>query len=209
MRKILFVALIFVLTACVTGPTRPGEAPTQAPVSQDTLEPSATPAPTDAPATATEAATATSAPEATATEPAASSAQNSFGDISFENKAGETVSGTGDYSVTAFAAKCDTVADHVTLTIQVNDAKIYKVNYAYRMTAVDTPLITSGWSGDTKMDALGDGKFQVDFPASQVPSKARTWKAWLDLQFIAFDSQDVTYSSQALTKLITYTYKCP
>src|SRR5689334_7443029 len=182
MRKLLFVALIFVLAACVTGPTKPAEPPTQAPAAQDTLEPSATPAPTEAPAT--EAPTATTAAEATATEEAAPAGQTSFGDIVFQNDAGATVTGTGDYSAATFAAKCDTQPDHVTITITVSDPNIYKVNYVYRMTAVDTPLITSGWSGDSKMDALGDGKFQVDFPASQVPSKSRTWKAWLDLQFI-------------------------
>jgi hypothetical protein len=207
MKRIQILLLVIVLTACVSSPTKtPALRPTDIPPTA-TVEPTVAPTPTETEPAATEEAAPTATEEAALPPPAG---QNSFGEIAFQNKkTGSTVDGRGEYSVSVFAAQCDAAPDTITITLTVDSADIYKVNYLYRMVDIDTPLITTGWSGDAKMEALGDGKFKVDFPASQVPGKARTWKAWFDVQFIAFDNNDVTFTSPQFTKLITYTYKCP
>jgi hypothetical protein len=207
MKKIQILLLVIVLTACVSSPTKtPVLRPTDVPPTA-TVEPTVAPTPTETEPAATEEAAPTATEEVVLPPPAG---QNSFGEIAFQSKkTGNTVVGRGEYSVSAFAAQCDSAPDTITITLTVDSADIYKVNYVYRMVAIDTPLITTGWSGDAKMEALGDGKFKVDFSASQVPGKARTWKAWFDVQFIAFDNSDVTFTSPAFVKLITYTYKCP
>jgi hypothetical protein len=210
MKKFLLISLVFVLSACVSAPAKTVEPATAVPAVQ-APQATDTPAPTPVPPTDTPAAE----PTATATEAAAAptdapAAQNSFGTMEFKSKAGgASFSGTGAFSASAFADKCDSLPNTITLTVTVDNSDIYKVNYVYRMVAVDTPLITTGWSGDAKMQSLGGGKFSVDFPSSQIPDKAHTWKAWFDVQFIAFDNSDVTYSSPQFTKMINYTYKCP
>jgi hypothetical protein len=211
MKKFLLILLVFVLSACVTAPAKTVEPPTQAPApTAQQVQATDTPVPTAVPPTDTPAAEATTT--ATATEPAADTAvpagPNSFGDLQLKNKAGVNIAATGAFSDSAFAATCATLPDAITLTVTVDNPDIYKVNYLFRMVAIDTPLITTGWSGDAKMKPMGNGKFSVDFPASQVPAKALTWKAWFDVQFIAFDNKDVTYNSAQFTKMITYTYKC-
>lgn len=214
MKKICLFLLVFVLSACVNSPAKPTEPP-----ATKAEQATAVPAPTDTSAPAEVSPTETPLPDATettapadasSTEPAAGAAgETEFGDMVFTSKSGATVAGKGGYSAAAFSYQCDSAANQVVVTINISDPNIYKVNYVFRMTAVDTPTISTGWSGDSKMDVLGGGKFQLTFPASQVPAKARTWKAWLDFQFIAFDNADVTYTSPAFAKLITYTYKCP
>jgi hypothetical protein len=205
MKKIVMILLVFVLTACVTTtPTKTPAPATEVPtVEEATTEPTAEP-------TATEvSATETPAEEPEATEPA-TAGENSFGEIVFENrKNGDMVSGSGEFSANAFSLNCTSVPNQITFTVTVNDADIYKVNYLYRLTAIDTPLIDSGWSADAKMTALGGGKFSVDFLPSQISNKYRGWKAWFDVQFLAFDNQDVIYTSPIFPRLITYTSDCP
>jgi hypothetical protein len=212
MKRIIFVmlALVLVLSACTAAPVKPPTA-TEAPaVAQptDTQVPVVVPSDTPAPAeTATPVPADTEAP--TEAPASSASAANTFGDITFTNRATKaTITGTGGFSVQAFAYSCSNVPNDVVLTISTTNTDIYKVNYVYRLTAIDAPTISSGWSGDAKMTSTGDGNFTVDFQAPLIKSDWRTRKAWLDLQFIAFDNADVTYVSPAFVKLITYN-QCP
>jgi hypothetical protein len=210
----LLLCLVLVLTACgapakkaTAQPTSPPQ-PTQVPPTKvPVTDPSDTPVPAEEPTAEEPVAEPTEEP--TAGE--APTAPTSFGQTVFTQYKGDvTFGGTVEVSATDFAAKCDTLPDTITITVTVDNADIYKVNYSYRLTNVATPLISTGWSGDAKMEALGDGNFKLDFPASRMSGDARLWKkAWFDLQLIAFDNKDVRYLSQQFVKLINYSYKCP
>jgi hypothetical protein len=202
MKKLLVILLVLALTACVAGPTKtPTALPTDVPAEEPTDVPAPTEEPTDEPAP-------TEAPEEEPTAEPASG--NSFGDFEFTDKqTGDTRTGSAEFSAGAFAHDCDTLPDVLTLTVTANEEDIYKVNYVYRLTSATAGTISTGWSGDAKMEVLGDGKFKIDFPESQIPSEAVTWDAWFDVQFIAFDQQDITYSSPIFAKVIKYTYGCP
>ena len=212
MKRFTLVLLVLVMAACSPAPKAPPatatQAPAVAPQATDTLVPTDVP-PTE---TAVPVATDTEAPTAAAASSAAASsapAQNSFGDITFTNKdLGTTVAGTGSFSVAAFANTCSNVPQDVTLTVSTSNTDIYKINYVYRLTAIDAPTITSMWSGDAKLTSVGNGTFSIDFQSSMVPSDWRSRKAWLDLQFIAFDNKDVRYLSAPILRKITFN-QCP
>ena len=209
MRRIIILVLVFVLSGCAAAPAKVPN--TQVPVlppATDTVaaapaSDTPVPAPTDT-EIPTQAAASSSA---AASAPASSApAANSFGDITFTNRKDttQTVTGTGGFSVKSFAYSCANTPNDVTLTVSTTNADIYKVNYVYRLVAMDAPTITSGWSGDAKMTSTGGGNFSIDIPASQFPSDWRTRKAWMDVQFIAFNNIDITFTSPAFTRLINF-----
>lgn len=213
MKKLLFLVLIFALTACgaaPVAPTAPPPAPTQPPVIVEVTvvvpATSAPAAPTEVPPTAAPAATEvppatpTTAPAlventATATLPPA------FGADQLVNitRSGDNFSLTCSPSQIVFTA--------TSASTYITDVVIY-----YRIVDKVTGM-SSQWYAGPKMDKDAKGNFTKTFSALELSTDVRGRdNGWFEYQFVALSKTGaVVWRSDKATyeKQVTYTKACP
>lgn len=213
MKRVVLVALGFILSACsalpiapaaTAGPTQtpvilvqtvvvtviPTEAPTQPPPA--TAIPTATPLPqpTLAAALPSPAAPAANGP-ATATLPA-----NAGGDL-FTN-----LTRSGDH----FALKC--LPDTITFGVSTANPYVREVDIYYRIEDRLSVSI-SNWHNAGPMQTDKNGNFTINLPASAVDPDLRTHKGWFDYQFVGINKTgDAVGRSAKISQQITYTIDC-
>lgn len=213
MKKLLFLVLIFALTACGAAPTAAPPAPTAAPpvvitvvvpatsapeAPQPTVPPppAATEAPPAAPTDAPVAPTETSVPEATptATLPPIVGADKLI-----------NITRDGDH----FSLKCS--PSQIVFTAQAADTYVAGAEIWYRMIDKITNQ-ASPWYAGGKMDSDGNGNFTMTFTALLVNPDVRYANAWFEYQFIVTAKDGNVYWRSDKTryaKQVTFTKECP
>jgi hypothetical protein len=213
MKKLLFLTLIFALTACGAAPTAAPPAATQPPVVitvvvQATSAPAA--APTDVPPTAvppTAAPVATEAPAATQTTAPAVVENTPTATLPPAVGADKLVNITrdGDH----FSLKCS--PSQIVFTGTAGDTYVAGAEIWYRMVEKVTGL-ESKWYAGGKMDSDGKGNFTRTFSALDVNPDVRFDNAWFEYQFIVLAKDGNVYwrsDKTTYAKQVTFTKECP
>jgi len=211
MKKLLFLVLIFALTACGVAPAAPVAQPpaatqppvivevtvvvpaTSAPAPATEVPPPAAPAATDVPPVAPTDAPAVVENTATATLPPAVGADLLV-----------NITRSGD----AFSLKCS--PSQIVFSATSASAYIVDVVIYYRMVDKLTGM-SSQWYAGPKMDSDGKGNFTRTFSALDINADVRVREnGWFEYQFIATSKTgDVVWRSPKFEKLIGYTKECP
>jgi len=210
MKKLLFLVLIFALTACGAAPAAPAAqppAPTQPPV---VVEVTVVVPATEAPAVAapTEAPAATEVPPAAPTEAPAAVENTPTATLPPAVGADLLVNITrdGDH----FSLKC--APSQIIFTATSASPYVVDVEIWYRMVDKLTGM-SSQWYAGCKMENDGKGNFTRAFSALDINTDVRAREnGWFEYQFIAlakdgnvvWRSDKATYAQQ-----ITYTKDCP
>ena len=214
MKKLLFLTLIFALTACGPAPTAAPPAATQPPVvitvvvpatsapaqATEVPQPTTAPAATEAPAATSTTApvlpTDTSMPGATAT----STLPPAFGADKLVN-----ITRDGDH----FSLKCS--PSQIVFTGTAGDTYVAGAEVWYRMVDKVTGM-QSKWYAGGKMDNDGKGNFTRTFSALDVNPDVRFDNAWFEYQFIALAKDGNVYwrsDKTTYAKQVTFTKECP
>ena len=221
MKKLLILALAFVLTGC--GALAPAATPTTVPptatpvVLIQTVEvtviptqvataiPTVTPAPTLTPevivVTATGgAAAASSNPTAAATQggeaATATLPANAGGDL-FTN-----LTRSNDH----FVLKCQ--PDTITFGVSTSNEFVTQVDFYYRIED-RLSVSMSNWVNAGKMVSDKHGNFTLDFKSLSVDPDLRSHKAWFDYEFVGINHLGNAIGRSAkIVKQITYTIDC-
>ena len=219
MKKIITLALAFVLTGC--GAIAPAATPTAAPTStpvvlvqtvmvtviptqEPTEVPTDTPAPTLTPQIIVVTATggAPAAAPANTTEansqitPSATLPANAGGDL-FTN-----LTRSGDH----FALRCQ--PDTITFGVSTANEFVTQVDFYYRIED-RLSISISNWVNAGKMQTDKRGNFTIDFKSLSVDPDLRSHKAWFDYEFVGINKGQAAIGRSAkIAKQITYTIDC-
>ncbi len=225
MKKILVLALAFMLTGC--GALAPGATPTSAAtstpvivlqtvivtvvptempteVATNTVAPTLTPqvivVTATLPATGPTSAAASSAPAAsvpvTGGAATATLPANAGGDI-FTN-----LTRSSDH----FALKC--LPETITFGVSTANPYVTEVDLFYRIEDRLSVSI-SNWKDGGAMTSDKNGNFTVDFAAATVSPDLRSHKAWFDYEFVGISKLgDAVGRSAKIVQQITYTIDC-
>jgi hypothetical protein len=223
MKKLLTLALAFVLTGC--GALAPAATPTAAPTSTPvvlvqtvvvtvipteapTEVPTQTPAPTQTPqiivVTATGGAPAVAA---NSSNPTAAVTQSSG-----EATATLPANAGGQYftnltrSGSLFYLRCQ--PGTITFSVSTSNPYISEVDLFYR---IEDRLSTSiyDWKNGGKMVSDKNGNFTLDFSAVTVSPDFRSHKAWFDYEFVGINKYgDAVGRSEKISQQVTYKMDC-
>jgi hypothetical protein len=227
MKKILTLALAFVLTGC--GALAPAATPTAAqptptpvviiqtvevtviPTQAPTEVPTSTPAPTAAPQVIV--VTATGGPAAASTNLTNSTSPTPIG-----GQAIPVVTATypanvgGDYftnltrSADTFYLKCQ--PDTITFGVSTSNPYITEVDLFYRIEDRLSVSITN-WKDGGKMVSDKNGNFTLAFSAATVTPDSRSHKAWFDYQFVGINKLgDSVGRTAKISQQVTYKIDC-
>jgi hypothetical protein len=213
MKKLLFLILIFALTACGAAPTAAPPAATQPPVVITVVVPATSApvaAPTDVPPTAvppTVAPVATEAPTATQTTAPAVVENTPTATLPPAVGADKLVNITrdGDH----FSLKC--APSQIVFTGTAGDTYVAGAEIWYRMVEKVTGL-ESKWYAGGKMDSDGKGNFTRTFSALDINPDVRFDNAWFEYQFIVLAKDGNVYwrsDKTTYAKQVTFTKECP
>jgi hypothetical protein len=208
MKKLLFLVLIFALTACGAAPTAAPPAATQPPVVVEVTvvvpATSAPAAPTDVPPAA--APVATEVPPATPTT-APAAAENTATATQPPAVGGDqlaNITRSGD----SFSLRCS--PSQIVFTATSISTYISEVQIWYRMVDKVTGM-SSQWYAGPQMDKDGKGNFTRTFSALDINTDVRAREnGWFEYQFVALAKDgNVVWRSEKFEKQITYTKECP
>jgi hypothetical protein len=213
MKKLLFLILIFALTACGAAPTAAPPAAAQPPVVITVVVPATSApaaAPTDVPPTAvppTVAPVATEAPAATQTTAPVVVENTPTATLPPAVGADKLVNITrdGDH----FSLKCS--PSQIVFTGTAGDTYVTGAEIWYRMVEKVTGL-ESKWYAGGKMDSDGKGNFTRTFSALDVNPDVRFDNAWFEYQFIVLAKDGNVYwrsDKTTYAKQVTFTKECP
>lgn len=211
MRKLLFLVLIFALTACGAAPVAPVAQPpaatqppvvvevtvvvpaTSAPAAPTEIPPTAAPAATEVPPATPTTAPAAVENTATATLPPA---------VGGDQLANMTRSGD------SFSLRCS--PSQIVFTATSVSTYIVDVLIYYRMVDKVTGM-SSQWYAGPQMDKDGKGNFTRTFSALDINTDVRARDSgWFEYQFVALAKDgNVVWRSEKFEKQITYTKDCP
>lgn len=223
MKKLLTLALAFVLTGC--GALAPAATPTAAPTSTPvvlvqtvvvtvipteapTEIPTQTPAPTQTPqiivVTATGGAPAVAANSSNPTAAATQSAGEATATLP-ANAGGQyftNLARTGSL----FYLRCQ--PDTITFSVSTSNPYISEVDLFYR---IEDRLSTSiyDWKNGGKMVSDKNGNFTLDFSSATVSPDFRSHKAWFDYEFVGINKYgDAVGRSEKISQQVTYKIDC-
>lgn len=221
MKKILFIALAFLLAACGVVQPAPQVQPTPIvqtvvviattevppPTEAPTQAPSATPVPTDTPApTNTAEPTATTQQQAVDVQPTSS---NGLTPVNVDPNLGKGVFGNIVFSSDKITLQCTPREINITMTALLPD--ITRVEMYYRVIDAPSALYPSEWKLVGNLGTDGKGNFSTTFKAEQIDPNYRGMdQAWLDFQFIGVNKGGGTVDrTQKIERLVTYYKACP
>ena len=224
MKKLLTIALAFVLTGC--GALAPAATPTAAPSStpvvlvqtvevtviptqQPTEVPTDTPAPTQTPqiivVTATGGAAA-AGPTNTAEANASTSGITPTATLPADVGGGMFTNFTR--SDDKFSLRCQSQPDTITFGVSTSNELVTQVDFYYRIED-RLSISISGWVNAGKMVSDKRGNFTVDFKSLQVDPDLRSHKAWFDYEFVGINHLGAAIGrSGKVVKQITYFIDC-
>jgi hypothetical protein len=195
MKRIIFLVLIFALTACGPAPVAQPPAPTQPPV---VVEVTVVVPATSAPAPATEVPP-PAAPAAVVENPPTATLPPAVGADQLIN-----ITKSGDN----FSLRCS--PSQIVFTATSVSTYITEVEIWYRMVDKVTGM-SSQWYAGGKMDKDGQGNFTRTFSALDINTDVRARDSgWFEYQFVATGKDgNVVWRSEKFEKLINYTKECP
>ena len=228
MKKLLTLALAFVLTGC--GALAPAATPTAAPSSTPvvliqtvvvtvvpTQEPTEVPTNTTIP---TNTAVPTLTPQiivVTATGAGAAVATTNTTEANAPITSGSATAtlpanAGGDLftnltrSNDHFSLKCE--PGTITFGLSTSNELVTQVDFYYRIEDRLSVSI-SGWVNAGKMQTDKNGNFTIDFPSTSVDPDLRSHKAWFDYEFVGINKGGSAVGRSAkIVKQITYTIDC-
>ena len=183
----------------------PVEVTSDVPTAAPTPMPAATEPPTQAP---TEAPPPTAVPPTVAppTEAAPAESASSGGPLTVSSSLWSAYFKDITYSSESFSLRC--FPGDVIISAVATDPYIVDVELYYRLEDQQSPSITE-WKNVGKMDALGDGKFSIDFSGADIHPDLRKHLAWFDFQLIGLNKGGAAVGrTEKIVKLITYTIDC-
>lgn len=214
MKKLLFVLLVVVLSACTAAPTAPATQaaapepvvvtvivePTQAPpepvVVTVVVEASPLP-PTAAPP-------ATQAPVSTLADTSGTNAAP----IVLDNVLGKGVFSNITLSGNEFTLRC--LAREFTLTATASQPEIVQAELFYRTVDQPKALYYSEWKSAGKMKDEGSGNFSMVVTGETVHPDLRLDLAWFEFQLVGLNrGGGVIDRTQKIEQLVTYRIDCP
>ncbi len=221
MKKLLVLALAFILTGCAALAPAPTAAPTTTPqiVIQTvvvtvlvTVPPSETPVPS---ATWTPIPTFTPQPTSLTTTPgtpmgtgtAETPAANGSPSATLPADAGGGLFTNLTRSGDQFAFNCQ--PDTITFGVSTANTSVTEVDLFYRLEYKQSSSITN-WVDIGKMQSDNTGNFTYDFKTSLIPSDLRGQTAWFDYQFVGLNNLgQVVGRSARILQQVSYSPKCP
>jgi hypothetical protein len=224
MKKLITIALAFVLTGCgalapaATPTAEPSSTPvvliqtvevTVIPTQQPTEVPTDTPAPTQTPEIVVVTATggaAAAGPTNTAEANASTSGITPTATLPADVGGGVFTNFTR--SDNNFSLRCTTLPNAITFSVTRTNELITQVDFYYRIED-RLSVSMSGWVNAGGMVPDKQGNFTRAFTALNVDPDLRSHKAWFDYQFVALNHLGAAIGRSAkISKQITYTIDC-
>lgn len=204
MKQLLFLILIFALTACGAAPAaQPTAAPQQPIVVTVVVPATSAPAATEVPAAAP---VATEVPAAVPTE-VPTTAPEVAATATLPPAVGASVFDKFTRSGDAFSLKCS--PSQITFGVTNLNPYTKQVEFHYRM--VDKlNSMASKWYLGGQMASDGNENYSLTFTALDVSADVRYEHGWFEYQYVALNKTgDVVGRSEKFEKLVTFTKDCP
>lgn len=219
MKKLVFVILAVILTACsspvpteepVAAPVEPSPTPVvvvQTVVVEATQVPTDVPPPTEVPPTAAPVVVTVVVEPTQAPAQAPAAAVDPNAPIALDNALGKGVFTNMTMTSSNLTLRC--APRDITFNITTPNTAIKDVVFYYRITDFERKY-PKEYKAFGNMTANGNGNFTLTFSGENVHPDVRLDNSWLDFQFIGLAKDgNVVDRSDKIESLVKYTFDCP